>query len=206
MGGLHSMQGRRVRGAQYHPRRPRCSPPSALASGDSEMRDDPKLLEQLRDLFQDRVDALERSGSEHLDRWVELGARDLTRLREELEERRSRSRSGRSKRRPKRGRRHRRRSKEVDSVEAERREIRRRARRRANHRIAFLTHFGTFVATLAIILVASRSIRVAMIVALSWGIGVFIHYLWAVVAPTLRDRWVEDEVGAHRLHQALGDR
>jgi len=71
-----------------------------------------------------------------------------------------------------------------------------RAHRRANRRIAFITHFGSYVATLAIILVATRSLRVVAIVGLGWGIGVFCHYLWAMTAPALRDRWVEQEVGA----------
>ena len=71
-----------------------------------------------------------------------------------------------------------------------------RARRRANQRIAFLTHLGSYVATLAIVLVTTRSVRVFAIVALSWGIGLFCHYLWALTAPKLRDRWVEQEVGA----------
>ena len=69
------------------------------------------------------------------------------------------------------------------------------AYRRANHRIAFITHFGSYLATLAILLVTTRSLRVVAIVALSWGIGVFCHYLWAMTAPALRDRWVEQEVG-----------
>ena len=71
-----------------------------------------------------------------------------------------------------------------------------RARRRANQRIAFLTHFGSYAATLGILLVTTRSFRVVAIVGLSWGIGVFCHYLWALTAPALRDRWVEQEVGA----------
>ncbi len=71
-----------------------------------------------------------------------------------------------------------------------------RAHRRANQRIAFITHFGSYLATLAIILVATRSLRVVAIVGLGWGIGVFCHYLWAMTAPALRDRWVEQEVGA----------
>jgi hypothetical protein len=71
-----------------------------------------------------------------------------------------------------------------------------RARRRANQRIAFLTHFGSYLATLGILLVTTRSFRVVAVVGLSWGIGVFCHYLWALTAPALRDRWVEQEVGA----------
>ena len=170
------------------------------------MRDDPKLLEQLCDAFQDQVDALERAGSKHLDSWAEKGAREFTQLREELEQRRPRSRTGRSRRRSRAGWRRRKRPKEADSAEIEHREVLRRARRRANHRIGFLTHFGTFVATLAIILVASRSFRVAAIVALCWGIGVFIHYLWAVAAPALRDRWVDDEVGARSPRAVASER
>jgi signal transduction histidine kinase len=70
-----------------------------------------------------------------------------------------------------------------------------RARRRANQRVAFVMHFGSYLATLAIILVTTRSVRVVAIVGLAWGIGVFCHYLWAMTAPALRDRWVEQEVG-----------
>jgi len=84
----------------------------------------------------------------------------------------------------------------MDPAEVEHRRIVRRARRRANRRIGFLSHFGTYLATLAIILVASRSVRAVMIVGLAWGIGIFIHYLAAIVAPRLRERWVRDEVGA----------
>ncbi|MAG32968.1 MAG: hypothetical protein CL908_18990 [Deltaproteobacteria bacterium] len=70
-----------------------------------------------------------------------------------------------------------------------------RARRRANRRLAFVTHFGSYLATLALLLMATRSLRVVMIVGLAWGIAVFFHYLWALVAPGLRDHWVEQEVG-----------
>jgi two-component system sensor histidine kinase HydH len=37
---------------------------------------------------------------------------------------------------------------------------------------------------------------VTTLVALGWGIGIFIHYLFAIAAPKMRDRWVEAEVGA----------
>ena len=82
-----------------------------------------------------------------------------------------------------------------DPAEREHARLVARAYRRANHRIAFITHFGSYLATLAILLVTTRSLRVVAIVALSWGIGVFCHYLWAMTAPALRDRWVEQEVG-----------
>jgi signal transduction histidine kinase len=81
-----------------------------------------------------------------------------------------------------------------------------RARRRANQRIAFLTHFGSYLATLALILVTTRSIRVVTIVALGWGIGVFCHYLWAMTAPALRDRWVEQEVGTRSARDVKTER
>ena len=81
-----------------------------------------------------------------------------------------------------------------------------RARRRANQRIAFLTHFGAYAATLAIILVTTRSLRVFAVVGLSWGIGVFCHYLWALTAPALRDRWVEQEVGTRSAHGVKTER
>ncbi len=81
-----------------------------------------------------------------------------------------------------------------------------RARRRANQRIAFLTHLGSYLATLAIILVTTRSVRIVAVVGLSWGIGVFCHYLWALTAPKLRDRWVEQEVGARSAHGVKTER
>ncbi len=84
---------------------------------------------------------------------------------------------------------------QLDPADREHERLVARARRRANQRIGFLTHFGSYLATLAIILVATRSIRAVAIVGLAWGIGVFCHYLWAMTAPALRDRWIEQEVG-----------
>jgi len=106
-------------------------------------------------------------------------------------------------------RRHRRRRRREEHLDPEAREHAKRvarARRRANSRIAFLTHFGAYLATLALILVASRSIRVVMIVALGWGIALFWHYLWAMIAPKLRDRWVEDEVGTQTARSVRSER
>ena len=81
-----------------------------------------------------------------------------------------------------------------------------RARRRANQRIAFLTHLGSYLATLAIILVTTRSVRLVAVIGLAWGIGVFCHYLWAFTAPKLRDRWVEQEVGTRSAHGVKTER
>jgi signal transduction histidine kinase len=68
------------------------------------------------------------------------------------------------------------------------------ARRRANWRLLFYTHFASYIAVLLLIMMTTRSFRVVMIVALSWGIGVFMHYFWSMVAPTLREQWIEKEV------------
>jgi len=95
---------------------------------------------------------------------------------------------------------------EVDVAEREMRRTMRAARRRANQRIGFVTHFGSYLATLAIILVTTRSFRVMTLVALGWGIGVFCHYLWAMAAPKMRDRWVEEEVGARSARSVKTER
>ncbi len=71
----------------------------------------------------------------------------------------------------------------------------REARRRANAKIGFLTHGVAYLSVLALILISSRSIRVTFVVAAAWGIGLAIHYFSAVVAPGLRKRLIEDEVG-----------
>ncbi len=71
-----------------------------------------------------------------------------------------------------------------------------RARRRANHRMGFVTHAMAYAATLGLLAITTRSPRVVLIVALAWGIGLFCHYFWALVAPRVRDHWVEQEVGA----------
>jgi signal transduction histidine kinase len=69
------------------------------------------------------------------------------------------------------------------------------ARKRANAKIGFLTHFICYGSVLALILVSSRSFRATFIVALSWGIGIATHYFAAVIAPGLRHRMIEEEVG-----------
>jgi signal transduction histidine kinase len=77
----------------------------------------------------------------------------------------------------------------------EREEAYRQARKRANAKIGFLTHFIAYVSVLVLILLSSGNFRATLIVALSWGIGIAIHYFSAVVAPGLRHRLIEDEVG-----------
>jgi signal transduction histidine kinase len=69
------------------------------------------------------------------------------------------------------------------------------ARRRANRRLGFFTHFVVYGAVLMLLVVTTRSIRAVLIVASAWGIGVFLHYFWSMLAPRLRERWIEREVG-----------
>jgi signal transduction histidine kinase len=194
------------------------------------MRDGRKLIEQLREVFQDRVDGIERTSGEHIDGWIAHGTEQWSPPHDDLEDPRQGSRSHdpraegqrshRSRRTRRRNRRrehhhkhhrHGRRRKRddaagLDPAEIEHRKIVRRARSRANRRIGFLAHFVSYASVLAIILIASRSIRAVMITALAWGIGVFIHYLAAVAAPKLRDRWVEDEVGARSPRAVASER
>jgi len=82
------------------------------------------------------------------------------------------------------------------------------ARERANRKIGVTIHGIAYFSTLALILVATRSIRVTLIVALSWGIGFAIHYFVAVIVPELRQRWIREEVehGVSRERRAAETR
>jgi len=70
----------------------------------------------------------------------------------------------------------------------------REARKRANLKISFITHFIAY-ATVCLFLLLVTGFRPAFIVALSWGIGIVFHYFGAMVAPGLRNRLIEREVG-----------
>ncbi len=113
---------------------------------------------------------------------------------------------GQRRERSRRKKSHRRRSRGLSKEERDERRRIRAARRRANQRLGFVTHFGSYLATLALLLVTTRSFRIVTIVALGWGIGVFCHYLWAMAAPRLRDRWIEAEVGARSAKSLKSER
>jgi signal transduction histidine kinase len=68
----------------------------------------------------------------------------------------------------------------------------REAQRVAKAKVGFFFHFVPYAATCLFLLVVA-GYRPAMIVALAWGIGVASHWASAV-APTLRKRWIEQEV------------
>ncbi len=162
------------------------------------MKDGRQILEELRDALHGGLDGLDREGGRPLDELARAGGRKLAEA-----ERRTRRATRHADRAFERAIRRalrfgvgRRGGSDLDPAERERRRRLRLARRRARQRLGFLTHFGAYGATLGILLLTTRSLRVTILVALAWGIGVFCHYLFAIVAPRLRDRWVEAEVGA----------
>ena len=68
------------------------------------------------------------------------------------------------------------------------------AREAVGRRLGFYGHLVPYAATCLFLLFVA-GFRTAMIVALSWGIGVAIHGFFALVVPDLRRRWTEEEVG-----------
>jgi signal transduction histidine kinase len=71
---------------------------------------------------------------------------------------------------------------------------RRRAERSATHRIAFIGHAIVW-ATVVLFLLLITSGLTAAVVAVGWGLALALHGFFAVVAPILRRRWVQAEVG-----------
>jgi len=67
------------------------------------------------------------------------------------------------------------------------------ARRRANLKFSFVSHFVAY-ATVCFFLLMVAGFRAAFIVALAWGIGLVMHYFFALVAPDLRRRLIDSEV------------
>jgi signal transduction histidine kinase len=68
------------------------------------------------------------------------------------------------------------------------------ARRAVARRMGFYAHFFPYVATCLFLLIVA-GFRPALIVAFWWGWGVAIHGFFALVAPDMRRRWTEEEVG-----------
>jgi signal transduction histidine kinase len=79
------------------------------------------------------------------------------------------------------------------------------ARRRANARLAFVAHFGAYASVCALVLFVA-GFRVAMLLALSWGIGIGAHYFFTLVAPDLRRRFIADEVARELRRDAPRER
>jgi len=66
------------------------------------------------------------------------------------------------------------------------------AQRLANRKVGFVSHLVPYVASCTFLLFVA-GFRTAMIVAMAWGIGVACHW-FGIVAPTLRKRWIDQEV------------
>jgi signal transduction histidine kinase len=92
-------------------------------------------------------------------------------------------------REPREPRRERRRGRELTPEERAYRD----AQRRANRKLAFMSHFVAWAATTLFLLFVA-GFRPALITALSWGIGLALHGFAAIVAPGLRQRWIDREV------------
>jgi signal transduction histidine kinase len=69
----------------------------------------------------------------------------------------------------------------------------REARKAANRKIGFLSHLVPYAAVCLFLLFVA-GFRPATIVALGWGIGVALHYFFAIVAPRLREVIIHQEV------------
>ncbi len=69
----------------------------------------------------------------------------------------------------------------------------REARRVANAKVGFMTHLVAF-GSVCLFLLFVAGFRVAFIVAMSWGIGLALHYFAVIIAPGLRRRLVDKEV------------
>lgn len=189
-----------------------------------------RFRDQVLGALQEQVDEFERLTGRRLDEFTKDLAsegeaewrslkRDLKQTSRRARKRRCGGRSssssyrrpGREKRRGRTRRSRRERSGEesrfADSPEgrAERRRVRR-ARRRVARRIGFVSHFGSYAFTLGILALVTRSVRVAAIVGLFWGIGLFFHYLFAIWAPRWRDRSVAEEVDSRSPRAVASER
>ena len=70
----------------------------------------------------------------------------------------------------------------------------REARRAAEHKIAFFRHLVSYVFVILFLFVVDPSHWGARVVALAWGIGLASHFFQVMVAPNLRQKWVQTEV------------
>jgi signal transduction histidine kinase len=71
----------------------------------------------------------------------------------------------------------------------------------ANRTIWWIGHYIVFTMTCAFVWFVA-GFNVAAIVALSWGIGLASHGFFAVIAPVLRRRWTEEELGKHAVSRS----
>ncbi len=69
----------------------------------------------------------------------------------------------------------------------------REAKLAANRRIGFLSHFIPYVVVNSFLLLVAGP-RAAFWTAVPWGVGLALHYFFAIIAPDLRKRWIDQEV------------
>ncbi len=81
----------------------------------------------------------------------------------------------------------------------------REAQRVANRKLSFVVHFVSY-AMVCFFLLFVAGFRSAFIVAFSWGIGLAIHYVMAIIAPGLRQRWIDQEVSRRVTHTTTQQR
>ena len=68
------------------------------------------------------------------------------------------------------------------------------ARRLAERKLKFVAHLVPYIFVCTFLLVVTRSVFVASIVGLAWGVGLASHFFHAFVAPDLRRKWIQREV------------
>ena len=183
--------------------------------GGPDVADHRQIFDRVLEVVQERLEQAEQLGLQKLEQAERKGRRELDKARRKHREhlrkmdrqaRKDERREERRERRHQHSRASRRQRSEAEDEAAMARRAERAAasaekraykaaRRRANLRLAFYTHAVVYGSVLFLLLVTTRSFRVLAIVGISWGIAVFLHYFWSIVAPRLREQWVEREVG-----------
>ncbi len=125
------------------------------------------------------------------DRWHEMT--DLKRRAQELK---PSARANAASRRGRRSRRKRSRSRDLSAEEQAYRE----ARRRAERKVRFARDLVGYVCVVGVLLLTLRTVGV--VVGVIWGIGLATRAFSQLAAPSLRRRWIEDEVG-RQVHKSV---
>ncbi len=81
----------------------------------------------------------------------------------------------------------------------------REARKAANARIGFMAHLIPYLAVNGFLLLIAGP-RAAFWTAVPWGLGLGLHYFFALVVPDLRKRWIHDQVDQRVGHDVTRER
>ncbi|MCP4006378.1 MAG: HAMP domain-containing histidine kinase [bacterium] len=140
-------------------------------------------------------------------RRAEQAREDRRRSRQESARRRERARKHNHRRRDKaRAKRH---DDHHENREAKRQRARltaeerayRVARRRANAKLSVMIHLVAFCSVILFLFFVA-GFRAATITGMSWGIGLSMHWFIVVIAPGLRQRWIDEEV-RNQVHSTV---